>query len=172
MQETLKRKLAKESAFELISKGVEMTAKPVMHASDAFSLGSIPIADPFFAFAALAGKYALKMTAKNIDRAKGIHEVELFHKDYGLMRIKLKVRTMPDGRRIILKKLEETVIKPSKKYIELTKQREEQLKMLKKQEYYIKKINEVRKTSIRLQEKKRSEMLKKTRELYGERYAR
>jgi len=116
MPETLRKKLVKEGVTEATIKTAEIISKPVLHASDALFIGGIPVVDPVFTSLALLGKQAVKMTIKNIDRAKGIQEVDLIHQDFGRVRVRLKVRTLPDGKRLILKKLDEKVIRPTEYY--------------------------------------------------------
>jgi hypothetical protein len=120
MAEGIKRKImhsgTTKAALETAKLAIAPTAQAAITASDILLTGGLSIPT----------EWALK---KLVRKAQGVGEAD-FITPFGVVKITGKFKTLPDGRRILVKKIDEVVTKPSPYY----KQKKRELDILKKME--------------------------------------
>lgn len=120
MPETIRKSVVKSGTTKAALETAKLFVQPATHtaiaASDILLTGGL----------AIPAEWAVK---KLVNRAQGIQEVEYFDKQLGKMRATIKVKTMPDGRRQLIKIINRTVIKPTRFYRELSKELERRSKI-------------------------------------------
>jgi len=120
MPESVRKKVVQSGTTKAALETAKLFAQPAVHtaltASEILVTGGL----------AIPTEWAVK---KLVNRAQGIQEVEYFDKQLGKMRATIKVKTLPDGRRQLIKIIDRTVIKPTRFYKELTRELERRRKI-------------------------------------------
>jgi hypothetical protein len=103
MPETVRRKVVESGTTKAALETAKLFVQPAVHtaisASDILLTGGL----------AIPAEWAVK---KLVRRAQGIQEME-FKTPLGIIKLTGKFRTLPDGRRVLIKKIDEVVTKPS-----------------------------------------------------------
>ena len=120
MAETVRKKVVQggttKAALETAKLFVQPAAHTAITASDILLTGGL----------AIPAEWAVK---KLVNKAQGIQEIEYFDKQLGKMRATIKVKTLPDGSRRLVKIINRKVIKPTRLYRELKKELERRSKI-------------------------------------------
>ena len=120
MPESVRKKAIQSGTTKAALETAKLFVQPAVHtaitASDILLTGGL----------AIPTEWAVK---KLVNRAQGIQEVEYFDKRLGKMRSTIKVKTLPDGRRQLIKVIDRRVIKPTRFYRELNKELERRKKI-------------------------------------------
>jgi len=120
MPESVRKKAIQSGTTKAALETAKLFVQPAVHtaitASDILLTGGL----------AIPTEWAVK---KLVNRAQGIQEVEYFDKRLGKMRSTIKVKTLPDGRRQLIKVIDRRVIKPTRFYRELSKELERRKKI-------------------------------------------